>query len=219
MRGEVKEEFERIEVDERGDEGLSDIVGDAEEKQRGLDNVRFPSEMEAPDVLRQMRTSRERLAAAERGDGHGRHHHDCRRRRRLKGFDLLFFQLCGGCGCGCEGGGWWRLGLGGTGQDFVEEDGGVEDTFGVGAPLVGDERDACECARREVVTDGTEYLVWEAVFSDEVCCHCTGCDGSSLSSSRRWKKHGRSFVLSVGERERERERERGHKSNSSIGRC
>jgi hypothetical protein len=52
MRGEVKGEFERIEVDERGDERPSDMVGDAEEEQRGLHRVRFPSEMEAPDVLR-----------------------------------------------------------------------------------------------------------------------------------------------------------------------
>lgn len=88
MRGKVKGEFERIEVDERGDERPSDMVGDAEEEQGGLDRVRFPSEMEAPDVLRQMRMSRERLAAAQGGDGHGRHGH-C---HRLKVFQ---FQLCG----------------------------------------------------------------------------------------------------------------------------
>ena len=72
--GEAKREFERIEVDERGDERPGDMVGDAEEEQGGLYRVRFPPEMEAPDVLRQTRMRRERLAAAQRGDGHGRQH-------------------------------------------------------------------------------------------------------------------------------------------------
>jgi len=52
MWSKVKGEFERIEVDERGDERPSDMMGDTEEEQGGLDSVRFPSEMEAPDVLR-----------------------------------------------------------------------------------------------------------------------------------------------------------------------
>ena len=49
------------------------------------------------------------------------------------------------------------------GQDFVEDDGGVEDTLGVGAPSTGDECDTGECVRREVAKNCTEYLVRKAV--------------------------------------------------------
>ena len=101
MRGKVKGKFERIEVDERWDERPSDMVGDAEEEQGGLYRVRFPSEMKAPDVLRQMRTRRERLAAAQRGDGHGRHHsRRSRRSRRLKVFRFLISAVDDGSGEG-----------------------------------------------------------------------------------------------------------------------
>ena len=41
----------------------------------------------------------------------------------------------------------------------MEDDGGVEDALRVGAPSTGDECDAGECVRREVVKDGTEYFV------------------------------------------------------------
>ncbi len=50
-RGEAEGEFERVKVDERGDERASYVVGDAEEEGGRLDRVRFPSEMEALDVL------------------------------------------------------------------------------------------------------------------------------------------------------------------------
>ena len=49
------------------------------------------------------------------------------------------------------------------GQDFVEDDGGVEDALCVGAPFTGDECDAGECVRGEVVKNGTEYLVRKAL--------------------------------------------------------
>ena len=88
---EAKGEFERVKVDERGDERPRDVVCDAEEEQGTLDHIRVPPEVEAPDVLRQTRASRKRLAAAQRHDGHGRHHH---RRLEQKALMFMLFQPC-----------------------------------------------------------------------------------------------------------------------------
>ena len=79
MEGEVrrkaKGELERVEVYERGHEGPRDVVRDREEEERALDRVRLPADVKAPDILREVRTCRERLAAAERRDGHRGYHH------------------------------------------------------------------------------------------------------------------------------------------------
>lgn len=75
MRCEAKGELERVEVYERGYERPRDVVRDREEEERALDRVRLPTDVKAPDILREVRTCRERLAAAERRDGHGGYHH------------------------------------------------------------------------------------------------------------------------------------------------
>jgi len=75
VRREAKGELERVEVYERGHERPRDVVRDREEEERALDRVRLPTDVKAPDILREVRTCRERLAAAERRDGHGGYHH------------------------------------------------------------------------------------------------------------------------------------------------
>ncbi len=59
----------------------------------------------------------------------------------------------------------------------MDDDGGVEDAFRVGAPSAGDESGAGECRRREAVKNGTEYLVRKAI--SEV----------GVRSTRQWKSH------------------------------
>src|SRR5579863_6560757 len=83
MRREAKGELERVEMYERGYERPRNVVRDREEEQRALDRVRRPTDVKAPDVLREVRTCRERLAAAERRDGHGGYHHRARRNLML----------------------------------------------------------------------------------------------------------------------------------------
>ena len=75
MRREAKGELERVEVYERGYERPRNVVRDREEEERALDRVRLPTDVKAPDILREVRTCRERLAAAERRDGHRGYHH------------------------------------------------------------------------------------------------------------------------------------------------
>jgi len=105
VRREAKGELERVEVDERGHERARDVVGDAEEE-RALHRVCFPAHVEAPDILREVRARRERLAAAQGGSRYGRHHrhhHLYRRRRRrrcsLKG--VLVETRPHHCSCSC----------------------------------------------------------------------------------------------------------------------
>ena len=148
VRCEAKGEFERVEVDERRDERPHDVLCDAKEKQRGLDDVRIPPDVKAPDILLQTRTRKERLTAAQRRDRHGRQHHHRPKLRVLTSSNSGIILL-------------WPMR--GAGQDFVDGDGGVEDAFCVGAPAAGDARDAGECVSREAVKDGAECLVWKAI--------------------------------------------------------
>ena len=71
--GETEGELERVEVAERGHEGLGDVLRDKKEQRRALDRVCLPSDVEAPDILREVRVGRERFAAAQRDGRHGGH--------------------------------------------------------------------------------------------------------------------------------------------------
>ena len=122
MFGEPKGELERVKVDEHRDERPEYVLGYQEEQGRALYRVRSPSYVEAPDILRQVRVGRKRLAAAQSGGGHGGH--------RL---------------CALE-----RSGRRAR-QDFVDDDGGVEEALRAGAPPVRDEGDAGEGVLREVI--------------------------------------------------------------------
>ena len=185
---EAKREFERVEVDERRDERPHDVLCDAKEKQRGLDDVRIPPDVKAPNVLLQTRTSKERFAAAQRRDRHSRqhhHHHRSRSRRCRPELRVLtttsIIML-------------WPMR--GAGQGFVDGDGGVEDAFCVGAPAAGDARDAGECVSREAVKDGAECLVWKAISKVAVVVPVDsgggGGGGGGGGSCRRWQwKHRR----------------------------
>ena len=64
VRCEPKGEFERVEVNERGHERPGDVMRDVKEEQGVLHRVRVPADVEAPDILREVRAHRERLAAA-----------------------------------------------------------------------------------------------------------------------------------------------------------
>lgn len=140
---------------ERGHEGSGDVLGYEEEKRGALDCVRLPSDVEAPDILREVRVGGERLAAAQR-DGGYRGHRACAP------------ELWGG----------------GAGQDLVDDDGGVEQALCVGAPSVGDEDDAGERVLGEVVKDGMEYLVREDDVS-EICGGGGGGGGTLGQGGRR----------------------------------
>jgi len=52
----------------------------------------------------------------------------------------------------------------------MDDDGGIEDAFRVGAPSAGDESDTGECVRGEVVKNGTEYFVREGISEVEARC-------------------------------------------------
>ena len=134
VAGEAEGELERVEVAKSWHEGLGDVLRDEEEQRGALDRVRLPSDVEAPDILGEVRVGRERLAATQRDGGHGRHRvyalelHDGRAR-----------------------------------QDLVDDDGGVEKALCVSAPSVGDEDDAGERGLGEVVKDSVKYFVREDI--------------------------------------------------------
>ena len=182
---EAKREFERVEVDERRDERPHDVLCDAQEKQRGLNDVRIPPDVKAPNVLLQTRTSKERFAAAQRRDRHSRQHHHHRSRSRRCRPELRVLTTTSIIML-------WPMR--GAGQGFVDGDGGVEDAFCVGAPAAGDARDAGECVSREAVKDGAECLVWKAISKVAVVVPVDsgGGGGGGGGSCRRWQwKHRR----------------------------
>ena len=157
--GETEGELERMEVAESGHEGLGDVLGDEEEQCRALDRVCLPSDVEAPDILREVRVGEERFAAAQGDGGHGGH-----------------------SACALE------LRCGGAGQDLIDEDGGVQQALRVGAPSVGDEDDTGERLLGEVVKDSVEYLVREVVSGVGSDVGFGQSDGRHGHGSREGKK-------------------------------
>lgn len=89
----------------------------------------------------------------------------------------------------------------------MEDDGGVEDAFCVGAPSTADACDAGEGVRREVVKDRTEYLVRKEAVP-EVHGAASGSLSLSLMSSWRWEHR---FVVLLASPER------GHASTGNKG--
>ncbi len=71
--GEAEGELERGEVPEGRHEGVGDVLGDEKEERGALDGVCLPSDVEAPDILREVGVRGKRLAAAQGDGGHGGH--------------------------------------------------------------------------------------------------------------------------------------------------
>jgi len=86
----------------------------------------------------------------------------------------------------------------------MDDDGGVEEAFCVGAPPAGDDGDARECVSREVVKNSVEYLVRKATsdvarsFRQRERCRRRWREGSKDGIMKAVKHRGETIAWQAG---------------------